>query len=145
MARDYVVYILRCSDQSYYTGVTNDLHRRFEEHALGINKDAYTADREPVKLVYSVSFHDVREAIHFEKVVKAWSRKKKEALINHDREALRLHSKKKFPLRNERKNAGLRLHRLQDMHFLLRNGMYAVFAPRTLAALPPATRDDNSN
>ena len=121
MLRAYVVYILRCNDESYYTGVTNDLLRRLEEHVWGINDGCYTSDRRPVQLVYSLSFGDIHDAIHFEKVVKAWNRKKKEALINHDPEALRRYSKKKFPVRYERKNAGFRLCRLQYELFLVRS------------------------
>jgi len=101
--RDYWVYMLRCSDGSYYVGVTNDVHRRFEEHVAGMNPGCYTFERRPLELVYAESFRDIMNAISYEKIVKAWSRKKKEALIRGDYEALRLHSKKKFPARFKRK------------------------------------------
>ena len=82
------VYILECSDHSFYTGVTNDIDRRFEEHQSGENKEAYTYSRRPVKLVYSEFFIDPTDAINFEKQIKGWTRKKKIALINGDFKAL---------------------------------------------------------
>jgi len=90
----YFVYILKCSDGSYYTGVTNDLNRRLYEHQNGIIK-GYTSNKLPVELVYSVAFNDINDAIRFEKKVKGWSRQKKEALIAGDFELLRILSKKK--------------------------------------------------
>ena len=78
------VYILECSDHSFYTGVTNDIDRRVEEHQYGENKEAYTYSRRPVKLVYSEFFIDPTDAINFEKQIKGWTRKKKIALINGD-------------------------------------------------------------
>jgi len=81
--KDYFVYILKCADDSYYTGVTNNLEKRISEHQSGLIK-GYTSSRLPVKLVFSERFSDVNDAIRFEKQVKGWSRKKKEALINKD-------------------------------------------------------------
>ncbi len=81
--KDYFVYILKCSDNSYYTGVTNNLEKRINEHQSGLIK-GYTSSRLPVKLVFSERFTDINDAIRFEKQVKGWSRKKKEALINRD-------------------------------------------------------------
>ena len=81
--KDYFVYILKCADDSYYTGVTNNLEKRINEHQSGIIK-GYTSNRLPIKLVFSERFTDVNQAIGFEKQVKGWSRKKKEALINRD-------------------------------------------------------------
>ena len=78
--KDYFVYILKCSDESYYTGVTNDLERRVGEHQSGII-NGYTSSRLPVKLVYSERFSDVNQTIKSEKQIKGWNRKKKEALI----------------------------------------------------------------
>lgn len=78
--KDYFVYILKCSDESYYTGVTNDLERRINEHQTGFIK-GYSSSRLPVRLVYSERFSDVNQAIKVEKQIKGWNRKKKEALI----------------------------------------------------------------
>ena len=117
--REYYVYILHCADDSYYTGVTNDLHRRLEEHVFGLNEGAYTHDRRPVKLVYSLAFQNIWNAIRFEKVVKDWSRKKREALIRGDTEALRLYSKKKFPVRHKRRCQKMIAHRSSLVRNLL--------------------------
>jgi putative endonuclease len=81
--KDYFVYILKCSDDSYYAGVTNNLEKRVNEHQSGLIK-GYTSSRLPVKLVFSETFSDINQAIRFEKQVKGWSRKKKEALINRN-------------------------------------------------------------
>ena len=74
---------MKCSDDSYYTGVTNNLEKRINEHQSGIIK-GYTSSRLPVKLVFSERFSDINQAINFEKQIKGWSRRKKEALINRD-------------------------------------------------------------
>lgn len=78
----YYVYILKCTDNSYYIGITNDVTRRVNEHNDGINLMCYTYNRRPVELVFSSKFNDVNQAIGFEKQLKGWSRKKKEAVIN---------------------------------------------------------------
>ena len=80
--KQYYVYILKCADNSYYTGMSNDINRRFSEHQNGINKDCYTYNKRPVELVFYTEFNDVNQAIAFEKQVKGWGRKKKEAIIN---------------------------------------------------------------
>lgn len=77
----YYVYILKCSDNSYYTGVTNDIDRRLYEHQIGLNSNSYTHKRRPVKLVFCDYFIDINQAIEFEKQVKGWARKKKEAIM----------------------------------------------------------------
>ena len=81
MNHSYFVYILKCSDNSYYTGVTNDLQRRIHEHQTGLIQKSYTHTRRPIELVFQTEFKDVNQAIDFEKKVKGWSRSKKEALI----------------------------------------------------------------
>ena len=78
----YFVYILLCNDDSYYTGITNDLERRLYEHENGIDSKSYTFKRRPVKMVFHEMFTDVNQAIAFEKQVKGWKRAKKEAIIN---------------------------------------------------------------
>lgn len=78
------VYILKCQDESYYTGVTNNLEQRLIQHNEGINPDCYTFSRRPVVLVFNEYFSDYNQAIAFEKKVKKWSRVKKEALIEGD-------------------------------------------------------------
>ena len=75
------MYILECSDGSYYTGSTNDLECRLEQHQNGEGAN-HTKKHLPVKLLYYEEFHRIDEAFYREKQVQGWSRKKKEALIN---------------------------------------------------------------
>lgn len=84
MMKTYHVYILLCSDCSYYTGVTNDIERRFDEHQSGQIKTCYTYNRRPLQLVFCEMFTDINQAIAFEKQVKGWRREKKEAIINNN-------------------------------------------------------------
>ena len=87
--KQYQVYILKCSDNNYYTGMTNNIERRLNEHNFGINKECYTFDKRPLELVFCTEFNEVNQAIAFEKQVKGWSRKKKEAIINNKWEDLK--------------------------------------------------------
>jgi tRNA/rRNA methyltransferase len=73
-------YILRCADNSYYTGHTEDLENRVNEHQHGIVR-GYTYDRRPVELVWAQDFPTREEALSAELKIKPWSRAKKEALI----------------------------------------------------------------
>lgn len=82
------VYILECSDKSYYIGVSNNAEKRFLEHSAGINRNCYTFTRRPLKLVFSQIFSDPVSAIAFEKKIKGWSRAKKKALIENKWESL---------------------------------------------------------
>jgi len=86
--KPYYVYIVKCFDNSYYTGVTNDLERRINEHNEGSNPESYTYKRRPVELVFYHEFNDINQAIVFEKQIKGWSRRKKEAIINDNWELL---------------------------------------------------------
>lgn len=76
------VYILKCSDGSFYTGVTNNLELRFRQHQEGINISCYTYSRRPLELVYYEEFQTPGLAIEMEKKIKGWSRAKKMALIS---------------------------------------------------------------
>jgi putative endonuclease len=82
--KTYFVYILKCSDLSYYVGVTNDVERRLAEHNSDYNTTCYTFSRRPIELLYYQTFQDPNKAIQFEKQLKGWSRRKKEALIRGD-------------------------------------------------------------
>ena len=75
------LYILKCSDDSYYTGITNNMDKRLNEHQIGINKNCYTYNKRPVQLVFSELFQDNMYGIEWEKKIKRWTRRKKEALI----------------------------------------------------------------
>jgi putative endonuclease len=74
------MYILECSDGTYYTGSTNNIDLRLAQHISGEGAK-YTKKRLPVKLVYVEEFQRIDEAFYREKQVQGWSRKKKEALI----------------------------------------------------------------
>jgi len=91
------VYILECSDKTYYTGVTNNLEKRLIVHERGINPNSYTYKRRPVNLVDREIFNDPMAAIRFEKRIKKWSQKKKKALIAGDWDLLPELSKSKTP------------------------------------------------
>ncbi|MEE9465412.1 MAG: GIY-YIG nuclease family protein [Candidatus Neomarinimicrobiota bacterium] len=80
-------YILKCADGSYYTGVTNNIHRRFWEHQQGL-VPGYTHRRRPVTLAWCSDDVDIASAIHTEKRIKGWRREKKEALIRDEVERL---------------------------------------------------------
>ncbi len=86
MASDYnyFVYIVECSNRAYYTGVTNDLEKRLLEHNSGEHPKSFTYNKRPVKLRYYEVFEDINQAISWEKQLKGWSRKKKEALFEND-------------------------------------------------------------
>jgi predicted GIY-YIG superfamily endonuclease len=74
------MYILRCSDASYYAGHTDDLEKREAEHQYG-GVSAYTRKRRSVALVFAEQFPTREEALTREIQVKGWSRAKKEALM----------------------------------------------------------------
>jgi len=80
----YAVYILRCSDGTYYTGLTKDLEGRVQEHEIGIHPESYTFRRRPVKLEWSIVTESYQEAFQWEHRIKGWSRAKKKALIRGD-------------------------------------------------------------
>jgi len=83
MSKMYWVYILKCSDGSYYTGSTSNIEKRISEHQNGLIK-CYTYSRRPVKLVFSEHFNRAYDAISAERQIKGWRRAKKIALINGD-------------------------------------------------------------
>jgi predicted GIY-YIG superfamily endonuclease len=88
------VYILRCSDGSYYMGSTREsLEERVAEHNSGFY-GGYTMGRRPVLLVWSQDFDRFTDAIAAERQLKGWSRAKKEALIAGDLDLLRILSKR---------------------------------------------------
>src|SRR5512133_3587500 len=80
MQMKFYVYILRCSDGSYYTGHTDNPEKRLAEHHSGICL-GYTATRLPVELLFSQDFTTREEALSAEQQIKGWSRSKKEAMM----------------------------------------------------------------
>lgn len=81
------MYILLCSNGQYYTGSTNDLERRLQQHQNGEGAN-FTRKNLPVELVYYEEFQRIDEAFYREKQVQGWSRKKKEALIKGEHNKL---------------------------------------------------------
>ena len=82
--QSYYVYILANQFNTVlYIGITGDLERRIREHKEGLI-EGFTKRYHVHKLVYFEEFHDVKNAIRREKVLKQWSRKKKEVLIEHN-------------------------------------------------------------
>lgn len=89
LRHNYYVYIVECSDNLYYVGVTNDLERRIHEQNEGLNPNCYTFKRRPVTLRYAEHFINIQNAIVYEKQLKGWFRKKKEALFKGDFEEIK--------------------------------------------------------
>jgi putative endonuclease len=90
------IYILRCADGSYYTGITRrSVDERVSEHAQGLIKGCYTERRLPVELVFSEYYARVDEAVAAERRIKGWSRAKKEAMMRGDFASLSALAKRK--------------------------------------------------
>jgi len=88
----FYVYILVCTDGSYYVGHTRELQKRLEAHHRGVGS-VHTAKHRPVQLLYK-EFQPTRAAAtRRERQLKGWSRNKKEALIRGDLDLLRKLSK----------------------------------------------------
>jgi len=79
----YFVYILECSDSTFYTGITTNLDRRLKEHNSSKLGAKYTKVRRPVKLIYSKEFTNRSEASIEEARIKKLSRPEKLNFINH--------------------------------------------------------------
>lgn len=95
MRGTYCVYVLKCRDNTFYTGITKNIDRRMWEHESGWNVKCYTFNRRPVRLSYIETYVQVVDAIAREKQIKGWSRKKKEALIEDNEDALFYYSNRK--------------------------------------------------
>ncbi len=81
----YYIYILRCSDNSLYTGITTDLERRTHEHNTDDKKWAkYTRAHRPVELIYHEEFPTRNGACKREYIIKQMTKQQKENLINND-------------------------------------------------------------
>lgn len=91
--QDYYVYILKCSDESYYVGCAQDIEQRLKTHSDG-RAAPYTARLLPVQLVYSEKHLSIESARKRELQLKRWSRNKKEALFRGDIAGLKKMSKR---------------------------------------------------
>ena len=76
----YHVYVLRCSDNTFYTGYTTDVERRVREHDAG-DGAKYTRGRTPVELIHVESFDSQSAAMSREYEIKQYSRAEKERLV----------------------------------------------------------------
>ncbi|MBP5601354.1 MAG: GIY-YIG nuclease family protein [Treponema sp.] len=99
------MYILKCNDNSYYVGSTDNLTLRIEEHNKGEGA-AYTKNRLPVQLVYYEECFNIKEAFIREHQVKGWSRKKKEALMKEDVKSLKKFSERASSSRGPSRASG---------------------------------------
>jgi tRNA/rRNA methyltransferase len=88
----FYVYMLHCSDGSYYVGHSEDYDVRLSQHLEGQNR--YTSKRLPVELVWVTDFQNRDQAKEFEYKLKRWNRKKKAALAAGDIAALKAAAKK---------------------------------------------------
>ena len=79
---EYSVYIVRCADNTYYTGITADVARRIDEHQNSPRGAKYLKGRGPLTLVFSAVVGDRSAASRIEYRVKQLHRRGKEALIN---------------------------------------------------------------
>lgn len=75
------MYILKCSNDLYYTGSTIHLEKRINQHNAGEGAN-FTKKHLPITLVYFEEFQRIDDAFYREKQVQGWSRQKKETLIN---------------------------------------------------------------
>lgn len=72
----WFIYILLCEDGSFYTGATNNLEKRFDDHKNG-QGGAYTRSHKAIKIIHSESFLTKSEALKRESQIKSWSRENK--------------------------------------------------------------------
>ena len=77
----YFVYIVKCCDDTLYTGITTDIERRVSEHNGDCKGAKYTKMRQPVQLVYEAAFPDRSSASSEEYKIKQMTRKQKELII----------------------------------------------------------------
>jgi len=80
----YFVYIIKCSDDSLYTGITTDVKRRFGEHRSG-KGGHYTSSKKVVRVVFTEAHPDRSSALKREAEIKSWTRQKKLNLIRAGR------------------------------------------------------------
>jgi len=80
----YYLYILKCVDKTFYTGITIDLSRRIGEHNFSNLGAKYTRSRRPVKLIYSKKFRNRSSASKEEARIKALSKKEKSEMIKNN-------------------------------------------------------------
>ncbi len=95
----FYTYMLKCSDNKYYVGHTDDLEKRIAQHDHGLIT-GYTQSRRPDVLVWSEYFSSREDAFAVERQIKGWSRSKKEALINGDWDMIKMLASRSNVLRD---------------------------------------------
>ena len=79
--KTHTVYIIECINESYYTGYTTNIERRYQEHVAGTNKCKYTRAFPPKRLIATWEFNNKSDALRFESQIKSLSRSEKEKLL----------------------------------------------------------------
>ena len=79
--KDWFIYMLRCADNSLYTGVTTDVERRVVEHNGKKSITKYTRARQPVEVVYQEKLGSRSEALKREALLKKLKKHEKEVLV----------------------------------------------------------------
>ncbi|WP_084396515.1 GIY-YIG nuclease family protein [Henriciella aquimarina] len=94
----FFVYILRCSNGAYYVGSHRgrDVTARVHQHNHDEDRTAYTYRYRPVELLWSCAFADPSDMVAFERQLKGWSRRKKEAFMRGDWADLKALSKSRM-------------------------------------------------
>ena len=88
MKDNWYVYIVECSDGSYYTGITKDVKRRVLEHNYSFKAAKYTRSRRPVNLLFRYTVLSQSEALKMEIKIKKMTKKMKTELIKSDKNEL---------------------------------------------------------
>ena len=83
----WFVYLIQCRDNSIYTGITNDLEKRFKHHKEG-KGGRYTRNHKPIKILYSEQFETKSDALKREIQIKGWRKEKKINLVKFGRPVL---------------------------------------------------------
>jgi putative endonuclease len=91
---DWYLYLVRCRDDSLYTGISTDVDRRFRSHRAEVGAK-YLKGRGPLALVYKEKIGDKRLACRVERMVKRWAKSKKERLVLAGGGCLKLIAKNK--------------------------------------------------
>jgi len=82
VSHEWFMYVVKCSDNSFYTGITTDITRRLHEHNTTSKGAKYTRSRRPVELIYWIDFEDRSTAAKAEARFKKLSRKEKEMILD---------------------------------------------------------------
>ena len=82
MTKTWFMYAMECENGQLYTGITNDIERRFKEHQR--KGSHFTSYNPAIRILHKEIFQDQQEAARREKQIKGWTKAKKIALANND-------------------------------------------------------------